>query len=157
MSTGPVDRSARTARAGSDAIPSGAPVPEAPTLAFFAAFLGGVLIIVEGLALLAGGTEPVAVFAPPVSSELPSLGGVGVAVGIGVVALGFFLQENVDGRLGAGTVLVVLGAISLVSGGGFVVGFVLAVAGGLLAAARRPTPLYHHPGEWTPRTPSRGR
>lgn len=138
-------------------LPFGGPVPEPPTLAFFAAFLGGVLIVVEGLALLAGGTEPIMLVTPPASSELPSLGGVGVATGIGILALGFSLQENLGHRVGVGIALVVLGLLSVASGGGFLLGTGLAVAGGLLAVVRQPTLLYHHPGDWTPRRSTRQR
>lgn len=123
----------------------GIPVPEAPTVAFFAAFLGGVLSIVEGLALLAGGTEPWGVLPVGGSAALPSLGGIGVAAGIGVVAAGFAMQENVEHRVGVGGALVVLGAIALVGGGGFLIGSALSIAGGLIAVFRKPLPLYALP------------
>ena len=123
----------------------GTPLPEAPTVAFFAAFLAGVLNLVEGLALLAGGTEPVSVLPSVSSAALPPLGGIGVAAGIGLVAAGFSLQENPGQRRAVGVALVVLGGISIASGGGFLVGSALAIAGGLVAYLREPMPLYADP------------
>jgi len=124
----------------------GVPAPEPPTAAFFVAFLGGVLIIVEGLALLAGGSEPLSILPAVSSSALPPLGGIGVAAGIGVVAVGFSLQENLRHRVGVGIAAIALGALALASGGGFVVGSVLAIAGGLVAIFREPVPLYAEAG-----------
>jgi len=129
----------------------GVPRPEAPTVAFFAAFLGGVLNLVEGLALLAGGTEPISVLPPVSSSVLPPLGGVGVSAGIGLIAAGFLMQENLGQRVAGGVALVALGVVSLLSGGGFLIGAALAIGGGLLAILREPLPLYAVPVSATDR------
>lgn len=115
--------------------------PEPPTLAFFLAFLGGVLALVEGLVLLGGGTVPPGVLGVPDPADLPSLGALGVATGIGIVGAGFSLLENPSRRGPVGGVLVLLGALSVVAGGGFLIGAALAVAGGLLGAlGRRASP-----------------
>jgi len=120
-----------------------APPAEAPTLAFLIACLGGWLIVVEGMLLLGGGGTAfqVGLVLPP--SETVQLGGVGVTVGLGIVAVGFFLHETQGARKGIGVVTLALGAVSLVSGGGFLIGTVLTVAGGLIVILGKPTPLFH--------------
>jgi hypothetical protein len=124
--------------------------PEAPTVAFFLAFLGGVLVMVEGLALLAGGTEPFTVGVAAGPSQTAEFGGVGVAVGIGIVAAGFAVQENVRHRVGVGIALLTLAGISTLSGGGFALGLALSLAGGLVALVVVPTTLYAVPREAAP-------
>lgn len=137
--------------------PPRAPLPEAPTVAFFLAFLGGVLVMVESLALLAGGTAPYSVGISTTVSESAGLGGLGVAVGIGIVAAGFAVQENVAHRIGVGVVLLVLGSLSVLSGGGFGFGLGLAVAGGLISILLRPTNLYEVPPDAPRPAPGRPR
>ena len=119
--------------------------PEPPTVAFFLAFLGGVLALVEGLALLGGGAAPPGVVGGSAPADLPSLGALGVAAGVGIVAVGFSLLENPRHRLTAGAALLALGGVSVIGGGGFLAGAGLAVAGGLLAILRRPSAPHPRP------------
>jgi hypothetical protein len=119
--------------------------PEPPTVAFFLAFLGGVLALVEGLVLLGGGTAPPGVLGGSVASDLPSLGALDVAVGTGIVGAGFSLLENPRHRVTAGAALVGLGGLAVIGGGGFLVGAVLSVAGGLLAVLRPPSSPHPRP------------
>ena len=115
---------------------------EAPTLAFFAVFLGGILILVEGLIFVAGGANTFRFAITPASSAAVQLGGIGVALGIGILATGFVLHENLAQRRSAGALLLVLGTLSLLSGGGFLVGLGATVVGGLIAVLRRPPPFH---------------
>ncbi|HYA10970.1 MAG TPA: hypothetical protein VEH10_04810 [Thermoplasmata archaeon] len=116
---------------------------EAPTLAFLIASLGGWFVVVEGMLLLGGGGAVFQVgFAVP-PSDAVELGGIGATLGLGIVGVGFFLHETEGHRKGGGVATVVLGALSIVSGGGFLIGLGLTVAGGLIAAFSKPTPLYH--------------
>lgn len=120
----------------------GVPPPEAPTLAFFAVFLGGLMVLLQGLVLLTGAGSAFSVGVALAPSLATQFGGVGVTLGIGIVAAGFALHENPGSRRQVGVVTVVLGLLSLVAGGGFLLGLGLSVAGGLMAAFRRPFSLY---------------
>ena len=120
---------------------------EAPTLAFLVATLGGWLVVVEGM-LLVGSAGTTFDFGLPIPADAAAqLGGVGVALGLGIVGVGFVLHETQGSRRGVGLVIVVLGAGALAAGGGFLLGSVLTVVGGLIALFARPTPLFH-PGHY---------
>jgi hypothetical protein len=112
--------------------------PEPPTVAFFLAFLGGVLAVVEGLVLLGGGPPPGAVVGVPSYGELPSLGGIETAIGVAIVATGLSLLENPRQRVTVGVVLIALGGLSVIGGGGFLAGAALSLVSGVLAAVRSP-------------------
>jgi hypothetical protein len=118
--------------------------PEAPTAAFFAAFLGSVLMIAAGLVILAGGNGAV-----PASWALGAtatqLGGVGMTAGIGVLAAGFLLHENRSFRREIGGAIIVLSAGSVFGGAGFWIGMALGVVGGVLAIVRPTRPLMAGP------------
>ena len=116
---------------------------EAPTFSFLVASLGGWLIVVEGMILLGGGGSAFSVGFPLPAAEAVQLGGIGVTVGLVIVAVGFFVHETEGHRTSAGVTTVVLGVVSLASGGGFLMGSALSVAGGLISIVSKPTPLYH--------------
>lgn len=100
------------------------------------------MIVVEGMLLLGGGST-FQFGIPVLSGEAAQLGPLGVALGLGIVAVGFFLHESDARRRGPGFVVVVLACLSALAGGGFTIGLVLAVSGGLIAILAEPTPLYH--------------
>jgi len=99
----------------------------------------------EGLLLLAGGGVALEVGYPLPAADLASLGGVGLAAGLGVIAVGFALHEAPEPRRRAGAVLVSLAAVGLVGGGGFLIGSGLAIAGGLLVIFGRTPPIVSVP------------
>ena len=127
-------------RKDSRALP-GRPAPEAPTPAFFVGFLGGILIAVEGLFVLAGGIEPFSLGVAVTPAETAELGGIGLTCGIAIVAVAFGLQEVRTHRVVAGVALLGLGALSLVCGGGFGLGLAGTIGAGLFALLRPPAPL----------------
>lgn len=114
--------------------------PEAPTLAFFAVFLGSVLIVAAGLVILAGGSGAIPASWTP-GADATQLGGLGVTLGSALLAAGFLLHENRSYRREIGATIVVLSGASVLGGAGFWAGLVLGVAGGLLAMLRPPLPL----------------
>lgn len=124
--------------------PQGPPV-EAPTLAFFALFLGGVFVLLDGLVLIGAGSGAFGVGYLLPASDAPQLGGLGLALGVGIVATAFLFHENVGQRRRAGVVLLGLSAASLACGGGFLVGFALTFGGALLGLLRSPPLLYPLP------------
>jgi len=129
----PPDRSAGRRR------PPG-PAPEAPTLAFFAVFLGSILIVAAGLVILAGGSGVLpAGWTPGAAST--QLGGLGVTLGCALLAAGFLLHENRSYHRGIGLAIVVLSVASVLGGAGFWGGLALGVVGGLVAMLRPPVPL----------------
>jgi hypothetical protein len=96
---------------------------------------------VEGLVLLAGGGTAFEVGYPLPPPDLVALGGVGLAAGLAVVAVGFALHEAPEPRRGAGSVLVGLAVVGLAGGGGFLLGSGLVIAGGLLVIFGRTPPI----------------
>lgn len=118
-----------------------------------AAFLGAMMIMVEAFVLLAGGSEPFGLALPANPAQAEELGGIGLAIGVAVVAVLFGLQENLGQRFTAGLLLVVLGLASVVSGGGFGVGLLLTVLAGVGAVARPPSTLYGTPRRATRQPP----
>ena len=98
--------------------------------------------------LLAGGGSQFEVgFSIPASTVVP-LGGVGLSLGLGIIAAGFLLHEVEAYRRSAGMAIVILAALSTLSGGGFIVGLALAVLGGCLAMFLQPIPLYRPSTSW---------
>lgn len=91
--------------------------------------------------LLAGGGTAFEVGYPLPPPDLAALGGVGLAAGLGVVAVGFALHEAPEPRTAAGSVLVGLAVVGLAGGGGFLLGSALAIVGGLLAIFGRSPPI----------------
>ncbi len=116
--------------------------PEAPTGIVLPAYLGATLVLVESFFLLAGGSEPFGVGIPTTSASAGEFGGLGLATGVAIVAVLFALHENPGQRLAVGLLLIVLGALSAVSGGGFVAGLALTVVAGLEAVLHGPSSLY---------------
>jgi len=128
-----------TANPGS---PARVPASQAPTLAFFALFLGGVFVLLEGLVLIGAGPNAFGVGYALPTADTSQLGGLGVAAGTGILAVAFFLHENYGRRKAAGVILLILAGTSLACGGGFLIGFALTLGGALLGILRPPTPLY---------------
>ena len=112
---------------------------EKPTAAFALSLVGGVLILLTGLLVMAVGGA--------VASWLRGLGGLvflmgllGLAFGAIVVAGAAMIYSGESERVRAGSILVlVFSVLSLfVVGGGFLVGFILGLVGGVLGLTWRP-------------------
>lgn len=121
---------------------------EKPTAAFVLGLIGGVLILLEGLLL---------VIAASVASSFGSFPGMPVATGflegllmaIAAIVLIFalvvilssvMLYMRPDGHVAWGVILLLFSIISLIFAGGFYIGGILGLVGGILGIVFRPSP-----------------
>ena len=111
-----------------------------PTGAMVLSAIGGLFILMGGIALLylgaflsafLGALMPVGLGADP-AAMVTNLGIIGAALGLGVMALGIvmFIKPKLARILGI--VIVVLSIASIVAAGGFFLGLILGVVGGIL-------------------------
>lgn len=104
--------------------------------------LGGALIALNGLAVLLGFVETLdAAIALPAGSDV-GIGLFGLIVGMAIAVAAAFAQSSTQAGRTARGVILALAVLSLVSGGGFLVGLSLATVGAILAGAIRPGPRY---------------
>ncbi len=118
-----------------------------PTVAMVLSAIGGLFILMEGIALiytgsflsaLFGGLLPGPLGGTPVAI-LTTLGIIGVALGIGVMALGvvMFIKPKLSKKLG---ILVVLLSVASIAFGGFFLGLILGAVGGILGLRYKAQP-----------------
>lgn len=123
------------------------PISEKPTAAFVLSLLGGIFIMIAGL-IVAVATAIIGVLAwaliPGVGGAIGglvmALGALGLVFGILIIIGAVQINTGEPGRVRTWSVVViVLSVLSLfVCGGGFVVGFILALIGGILGLTWSP-------------------
>jgi hypothetical protein len=122
-----------------------------PTAAFAVSLLAGVLILINGAVLgvvssfiapfigaQAPGPVPGAGQAMMVSGILGVLMVVGVVLGIVVIVAAVMLYRNPPQKTLWGVLVLVLSIVSIFVGGGFLLGLILGVIGGILALIWKP-------------------
>lgn len=124
-----------------------------PTAAFAVSLIAGILILINGAVLgavssfigplvAAGGSGPGPVpgagQAMMVSSILGFLMAVGVVLGIVVIVAAVMLYRNPAQKTLWGVLVLVLSIVSIFVGGGFLLGLILGVIGGILALIWKP-------------------
>lgn len=115
-----------------------------PSGAYILSLIGGILILISGLvtAILAGIVGSYALNVIPGAAVLVIvLGVIGLLIGIGVVYLATKLKSNPQRSAVSsnGLVILILAVVSLfVGGGGFYIGAILAIVGGVLAMVWKP-------------------
>jgi hypothetical protein len=116
-----------------------------PSTAFVLSLIGGIFILLAGIA-----TAILYAFVGGILSVLPGLGGLGalfialavVAVLFGLIIIfgAFMMRAKPSSSKMWGAIILVLALLSWVGGGGFVIGFILALIGGILALVWHPPP-----------------
>ncbi|MEM3383061.1 MAG: hypothetical protein QXL52_04540 [Nitrososphaerales archaeon] len=118
---------------------------EKPTAAFILSLIGAILIILDGLwvaiafSILGG-----------ISFMLPGLellGGLFLIIGVVAIVLGvltlvgaFMMNTSNKNKVKTGAILVLIfSIISLIVGGGFIIGFILCLVGSILGLTWKPT------------------
>lgn len=119
---------------------------EKPTAAFVLSLVGGVLILVNAIIVLIGAT-----IAAAIASVVPV---VGVATGVVVIAYGLaglvigilvivgaiMINSGNPGKVRTWSIIVlVFSVISILIGGGFIIGLVLGLVGGILGLVWKPS------------------
>ncbi|MGC9149119.1 MAG: hypothetical protein ACP5GI_06745 [Sulfolobales archaeon] len=115
---------------------------EKPTAAFVLSLIAGILVLLTGIILaVAGGLVAMMLPIGKVVGLVIALAAVNVVLGILIIVGAVFINSGEPGKVKTGSILVlVLSIISLfVGGGGFFIGFILGLIGGILGLRWRPT------------------
>ncbi|MCI4351651.1 MAG: DUF6114 domain-containing protein [Thermoplasmata archaeon] len=104
-----------------------------PTLAFFLCFLAAVLIIADGWFIAAIGSAVTDLGSYAAGSVIGAVGAFGVFLGVILLVLAVALYVRPEYHTGVGIATIILSLVSILGGGGFIVGVILGVIGGILA------------------------
>ncbi len=117
---------------------------EKRTRAFVLSLIAGILILLNAAAVAA-----VATWSPGLFPTLPGSSGndtavlydvavVGLICGVLVVLGAIMLRSRPEHKRAWGIMIIVLSIPSVVTGGGFIIGFILGIIGGAMALSRKP-------------------
>ena len=114
-----------------------------PTAAFAVSLIAGILILINGAVLGVIGSFVTKVVNDPtatlvLSSIFPALMISGIILGIIVIIAAVMLYRNPAQKTLWGVVILVLSIISIFGGGGFIIGLILGIIGGILALSWKP-------------------
>ncbi len=119
---------------------------EKPTAAFVLSLLAGIFILIDGIFVTAAATF---VFLVPMMDMFIGVIGmvIGMIIGIAelifgiIVMMGAFMINSSDpGKVKTGGILVLIfSIISIIAGGGFIIGLILGLVGGILALTWKPS------------------
>ncbi|MGI0071218.1 MAG: DUF6114 domain-containing protein [Thermoplasmata archaeon] len=124
--------------------PTGAPTPtDRPTGAMILSIIGGVFILLGGLAEVAIGSFVSAFSFGVVGGSIVLFGALGVILGILIIVFGVMIHQSPQHHAIYGAIVLVLAIVSLTSFlGGFILGFILALIGGILGIVWKPTMVF---------------
>lgn len=125
---------------------------ENPTIAFVLSLIGGILILVSGIMLLALGTfvgGMMGRFYGGMMGGYPGVGGYfasmmavlgvgGIICGIIVLIGAYLLNSNPASHATWGAFILVFSVLSLFEGGGYIIGAILGIVGGILGITWKP-------------------
>jgi hypothetical protein len=116
--------------------------PDPPTAGMVLAIIGGIFIVLGSLFELAVGAAISSVSFGYAGGIVELLGLIGLALGVLVIFLGVLMHQVTEYHTVAGVLIIVFAVVSLVTSsfGGFVLGFILALIGGILGLTWRPNP-----------------
>ncbi|HTT44657.1 MAG TPA: DUF6114 domain-containing protein [Thermoplasmata archaeon] len=112
---------------------------EAPTAAAVLSIIGGIFILLGGIAEVFIGAAVSSVTLGEQGQGLTALGVLGALMGIFILVLGILLFTSPDSHITYGVLILIFSLISLTSFlGGFVLGFLLSLIGAILALTWHP-------------------
>ncbi|MGD1099395.1 MAG: DUF6114 domain-containing protein [Thermoplasmata archaeon] len=134
--------------------------PGYPSTAYLLSLIGGILIILGGLLTIVAGL----VLSAFIGNDIPGasaavafvvgFGLLGVIFGFLIVFWAFRLKSNPGSARMLGILIIVFSLIGFLSGGGFYIGSILALIGGIMAVSWHPPvasqPVYGQPGYGAP-------
>ncbi|MCI4321819.1 MAG: DUF6114 domain-containing protein [Thermoplasmata archaeon] len=106
---------------------------EKPIAAFALSLAGGVMIFVGGLFLAVVSSVAGSIGASGLSAAVGGLSIIGLLIGFLVIVFAGLLYESPEHHTPYGIVIVILSAVSIFGGGGFLIGIILGLIGGVLA------------------------
>lgn len=104
-----------------------------PILAFLLTLIGAILMIVEGIFLTVVGSAAGTAGFASAATLLGDLGFLGGLFGFIVLLLAIALFRNPYSHVGYGIAILILSLLSLFGGGGFILGLILGMVGGIMA------------------------
>ena len=117
---------------------------EKPTAAFVLSLIGGIFILLAGVFLGFVGFA----ITLPLGGFGAALGFLGLLWGILVIVGAIMINSKPDQHVAWGVIVLVFSILSWVGAlGGFFIGFLLGLIGGILAIAWKPTVVQNIPGE----------
>jgi Family of unknown function (DUF6114)/zinc-ribbon domain len=135
--------------------------PMYPSTAYWLSLIGGILILLYGFAEIAEAilfSSVLESIVPGATALVISLGALAVVFGLGIILLGFRLKSRPASARTSGVIILVLSLVSIIGGGGFFIGLILALIGGILAITWRPPepspPMYGRPAYGSPIPPA---
>jgi hypothetical protein len=115
---------------------------EKPTAAFVLSLIGAIFILINGLvvaAMFAAGGALVGILLPGLGAMMIVLGALAIVFGIIVIIGAIMINSGERNKVRIGSVLVLIfSIISLVGGGGFIIGFILCLIGSILGLVWKP-------------------
>jgi hypothetical protein len=134
---------------------------EKPTAAFILSLIGGIFILIAAILVmiflgLVGTAFAIIPFFGMIGGLLIILGIVGLIFAILVIIGAFMINSGVPQRVRTGGIIVLIFSILslFTSGGGFFIGFILGLIGGILALTWKPKEVPTRPAIATPPPPS---
>jgi hypothetical protein len=112
-----------------------------PTAAFILSLIGGVFILLAGIytaAIYAFVGSALFDFFPGFGALLIGLAAVALVFGVIIIVGAVMMRANPESARMWGVVILLLSIFSWIGGGGFIIGFILALVGGILAIAWHP-------------------
>jgi hypothetical protein len=112
-------------------------VTEKPTVAFILSLVAGILILIHSLMLFVAGS--IFTFVPIFGGIVLGLAVLDLICAIVVIYASTMVNTGLQSKVRLGGILVlVFSIISIIGGGGFILGFILGLVGGILALAWKP-------------------
>ncbi len=109
---------------------------EHPIGAIVSSSIGAVLILVDGAVLVAASSIVLSSTSPTdqlVGGDILGLGALAIVLGLVLLATVAYLAFNPETHTAAGVVLLAVSALAFLTGGGFFLGSILGIIGGVLA------------------------
>jgi hypothetical protein len=104
-----------------------------PTAAFVLSLIAGAFILINGITIAMVGS-----FLDTVFEGGLVIGAIGAALGVGVLISAILLSSDRQRNTTMGAVILILSLVSIIIGGGFFIGLLLGVVGGIMAIVWRP-------------------
>ncbi|MCI4348032.1 MAG: DUF6114 domain-containing protein [Thermoplasmata archaeon] len=118
---------------------------ERPIVGFALSLLGGILVLGDGMVPMAVGSAVSVGPLAPAGAIVSALGALGFLLGVVICLLAVALYRNPESHQGYGIAILILSLVSIISGGGFILGLILGSAGGIFGIVfeeSEPLPLF---------------
>jgi uncharacterized protein DUF6114/zinc ribbon protein len=115
---------------------------EKPTAAFALSLIGGIFILLDGILLAVVGSAISfggIAGASTAGGIVTALGAIGLVFGLIIIIGGIMMYQKPQSHTMWGVIILVLSLISIVTGGGFIIGLILGLIGGILALVFKPS------------------